>query len=471
MNTNQLCEDTAVPLLKWAGDVCDVPAGVQAAAKRQFVDTYGALVGGSSSPDARTVYEIVVAQGGRSDSLVPGLSADRLPARACGLVLGTMARALDLGPIHPQALHTAEFTLPALFAALGLRSETTGSEFLTAFIVGEEAAIRIGKAVNVIDAGVNPLTDGAHGLFGATIAVTRLLGLGFQDARHALGIASVMAPGLSNAMFHPPTSIIKVQHGLIAELAVSACLFAQAGLTGPTNSVLSGERGYLGLSCPWETREMAILDGLNTRWCLEETELKTFAACRRTHAAVDGLIKLAMNADVLADQVDEITIDLTEEDFAVVADPRKGKWQPQTVADRQFSLPFLAAVALVDREIGPDACIRYSAEQPEIKALMERVSVRIDTSLEPWTARTRLMTIAGKTLEENVSAPRGHPDNPFNDKDLLRRFKNHVALSPVSICESSVEDVFASCLDLQDQTNVENTVVQPLCRSEEKFSA
>jgi hypothetical protein len=124
-----MIDDFAWPL---AQHVCrtgyaDLPASAIRSARRDILDTFGCMVGGSSSPGIDELCRVIGRWGGLEESRVL-LRGTRLPAPQAALLNASMGHALDFddtldtgGSIHPAFLSWAlSWRLPiALGASAG----------------------------------------------------------------------------------------------------------------------------------------------------------------------------------------------------------------------------------------------------------------------------------------------------------------------------------------------------------------
>src|ERR1700739_1376590 len=85
----------------------DLPAATVAATKRDILDTFGCMLGGSGAPGIDALFAVISRWGGLPESRVL-LRGIRLPARQAALLNASMGHALDFddtldtgGSIHP----------------------------------------------------------------------------------------------------------------------------------------------------------------------------------------------------------------------------------------------------------------------------------------------------------------------------------------------------------------------------------
>ncbi len=103
-------------------------------------------------------------------------------------------------------------------------------------------AYRLGSAIKVYR-GWHPTAT--CGIFGATLAAGRILGLERSRLHHAMGIAYSLAAGNFQAVVDGSLSK-RLQPGFASRGAIEAVLLARAGITG-AKDVFEGRFGYFPL--------------------------------------------------------------------------------------------------------------------------------------------------------------------------------------------------------------------------------
>src|SRR5438552_7822758 len=115
----------------------DLPASAVDAARRDILDTFGCMLGGSGSPGIDELFAVISRWGGLAESRVL-LRAARLPAPQAALLNASMGHALDFddtldtgGSIHPGVS-----VLGAVLAVSDSLGNVTGKELLLAVALG-----------------------------------------------------------------------------------------------------------------------------------------------------------------------------------------------------------------------------------------------------------------------------------------------------------------------------------------------
>src|SRR5207248_11745467 len=131
---------------------------------------------------------------------------------------------------------------PALFA-LGEVFDSSGQEFITAYVTGFETETRIARGVHFhhYEKGWHPTAT--LGVFGAAAACCRLLGLGAAQTALALAIAASLAAGIK-ANFGTMTKPLHVGH--TARDGLFAALLPRDGFTA-NYAALEHQQGFLEL--------------------------------------------------------------------------------------------------------------------------------------------------------------------------------------------------------------------------------
>lgn len=288
---------------------------------------------------------------------------------------GYVSHALDFDDYHPALRgHPSTVVLSALLALNGESDNVT--ELLTAYVIGVEAAGRLGLA-----AGTQHYVLGFHstatlGAVAACAAVARYLQFDQRQTQIALGLAATQAAGLRSQF----GSAAKPLHaGLAARNAVNAALLAQAGFIGQPEGVLDslltshggGRQKPECLTAGWGTPWRILQPGL---------EFKRYPTCGGTHSAAEAA--LALRARLLAQGDALAEIAQVEVSFPPGADTAPFIRQPATGVEARFSLEYVIADALYHGEVP----LTHYGEQPvdaAIAALAAKVERHVDPAAPP----------------------------------------------------------------------------------------
>ena len=401
-----------------------VPAEVRERTKALVLDLVGIAL--RARHDAESTPAMVAAAarlgltGGRCT--VIGDAAGYTPPGAA-MVNGTLAHSLDFDDTHATAsLHPSAPIVPAALAA----AETAGADgraVIAAIVAGYEVQIRLSLALEPAaqyDRGFHPTAT--CGAFGAAAAAGRLLGLDAQGHADAFGIVLSMAAG--SMQFLVNGAWTKRSHvGHAAMCGLIAATLAREGYRG-AGDALEGKWGFLHAYAPAADAAKAV-DGLGRHWETLRIAVKPYPSCRYTHAALDGILALARQHGIRAEEVEEVLVGLSEPGWKLTGDPEPAKQAPASVVDGQFSMAFCAASALRSGGLGWDDYARHLGD-PATLSLCRRVRTCVDPAAQADFPRTLAGRVSIQTargvFETYVRVPRGEPETFLTPAELRAKF-------------------------------------------------
>ena len=156
-------------------------------ARYDLIDTLGVSLAGATSPGIDEIITLHNAWEGKPESSVWGRSCI-LPAQSAAMVNGAMAHALDFDDTLDFAgnIHIGASVIPAVLATADRAGGVTGKDLLTGIAAGMEVSSRLAEIAKD-DIGWH--RTGAFGIFGATVAASKIMGMEAPMIREALGIA------------------------------------------------------------------------------------------------------------------------------------------------------------------------------------------------------------------------------------------------------------------------------------------
>jgi 2-methylcitrate dehydratase PrpD len=414
------------PLLGWQAGTA-MPDAAQAA-RRLLLDHVAVAAWGSRSVVATTVRAHALADLARGGG--PGLPVFGTGQR-CSAVEAAMANAVaaacyEFDDTHtPASAHPGSVIFPAALAAAVI-SGCGADRFMTAVCAGYEVMCRVARAVNPHAHRArhfHPTSTTGH--FGAAAAAAICLDLDLDTAVAALSLAGTVAGG--SMQFLVEGAVTKQLHPAYAvQRGVQAALLASRGFPGLADPI-GGARGFLAAQSG-DPRPERLLAGLGTAPAeIARCGIKPYPSCRNTQSPVDALFAVLGAHPVPADQVERVTFGLIKTGLATVWDPPERRRRPRTLADAQFSMPFVAAVALLDGRLEADQFQDERYADPAVVTLMDRVECVADPKLDvrypaSWPAWAQVTTVSGQRYRAEVEHPRGDPESPLTDAELLAKF-------------------------------------------------
>jgi len=162
-------------------------------ARRSVLDGLGSMLAGFLEPEARKVQTVVHGLGTSNEATV--FCADRASAAGAAMANGVATHMLELDDSHK--ISTVHAAAPVISAALAVAEQErrSGRDFLHTVMLGYEASLRIGEAVNPSHYRHWHPTD-TVATFRTAVAAGHLIGLDAAQMLDALGSAGTQAAGL-----------------------------------------------------------------------------------------------------------------------------------------------------------------------------------------------------------------------------------------------------------------------------------
>jgi 2-methylcitrate dehydratase PrpD len=405
----------------------DLSSEVKGHTQFLMLDFLGLAPKGLFLESTQQIHGLIRKMGGKGNGTVIGTGLRTLPQYAA-LANATASHSLSLDDIYaPASIHPGSAILAASLAVAEWVS-ADGKRLTEGIVAGYETSLRIADAVGSKEhyaLGWHPTAT--CGTFGATVAVSRILGLDEGKATSALGIAGSMASG-SMEFLEDGSWTKRIHPGLAAQRGIQAALLANEGFKGP-RTILEGKWGFLrGTSRnPDPSR---LVENLEGRLRILDTGIKLHACCRYSQSAIDAVLNLRREYGLGPHDIDTIRVEIFRAAFPLVVEPWEEKMDPQSDVQAQFSLPYTVAAAIVKGRVSFEEFLPESLSDPRIREVMARVGVVHDPELDPafpksWPARVKIKTTGGKHLENKVDFPRGDVNNPLSWEELVIRFQEH----------------------------------------------
>ena len=341
------------------------------------------------------------------------------------LANGTSAHGIEMDDVTTESsLHPGVAVIPPAFA-LAEEMGASPTAYLEAIVAGYEVTIRVGNALNPASSyarGFHP--TGVAGVFGATMAAGRLLGLDERALVQALGVAGTMAAG-SLEYLSDGAWTKRLNPGWAGHAGIVAANLAREGFTGPA-SVFDGQLGVLHAFTDEPYRDRLLAD-LGNPLQVMLVSIKPYACCRYNHGLIDAALQLQREHGFTPEDVERIRLGVLSGGALLVADPIEQKREPHNTVDAQFSAPFAAAVAIARGRGDVSVYSQENVDDPTIRSLMARTDCYRDAELDAayprqWPAAAEVRLRDGRVLSAFVPYATGEPENPVPREALLAKF-------------------------------------------------
>ena len=321
---------------------------------------------------SRIMRDFVREEGGKPVATVVGERA-KYPARAAALANGTISHALDYDDTH--FAHIGHLSVGIYPAALAAAEEMNAGadEARDAFVVGAEAACRIGMALGRIHYQRGFHQTATAGAIGATVAAGRLYRLTTGQMRNALSLVATRASGLKSQF---GTMGKPYNAGIAAANGVEAARLAKRGFVSCEDGV-AGAQGFIATHSDCPDTDLAWTDPPPRRWVFEDNKYKLHACCHGTHAMIEALRAAIDQRRFCAHELKSITV-FTHPRWLNVCDIK----QPRTGLEAKFSYAHLAAMVVSGIDTSSDKIYTTAlAGDENLRKLARRVEVVGDETL------------------------------------------------------------------------------------------
>ncbi len=425
--------------------VQDLPAEVLDRARYFLVDYLAVTIRGSREESAQAVQRMVQRMGAPGCATVIGTRMRTITGLAA-MANGAAAHGIEQDDTHSGgSIHLGATMYSAALALAETMPDTPLDAFLAAVVAGYEATARIAMAVQPKEhyaLGFHPTPT--CGVFGAAIASAKLLGLTAEQTLAAVGIAGSMAAG-SMEFLAEGAWTKRIHPGLAAQNGIHAALLAAEGFSGPLH-ILEGRDGFLHGYSRNPVPERLTAE-LGRSFEILHTAVKPHACCRYMQGPIDAILAIMREHDLQAGQIHRIEIAVLEAGWGIVADPLAKKYNPQSVVDAQFSMPFGAAIAALDGAAGLDQFTLEKTRSPKVRELMNKVVLVKDPRIEEtfpkeWPARVVIALASDERYEKFVRYPKGDPENPLTWGEMTAKFRSLAgAVVPAERCDEILEAI------------------------------
>ena len=402
-----------------------------------FLDWLGSAYAGGNLPPVRMMRDVVRGLGGTEEATVIS-DGSRSNCLFAALVNGASSHVVEMDDLHRESiLHPACVVLSAAFA-MAERQHASGRDLIVAISAGYEVGIRIALAVGPSHYHYWHTTS-TCGVFGAAAGAAKLLGLNEDQLAWALGSAGTQAAGLWEFLLESAMSK-QLHPGKAALNGLLAALLAKEGFTG-ARRILEGEKGFFRATSR-DFDEKKCCDGLGELFHGDRNSLKYHASCGHTHSMLDAILLATGGKTFLPDDVEEVHVSLYQAAIDLL-----GHVEPKTPYLAKFCLPFCVATALRYGQVQLGDFTDARLRDADIRSLMQKVRIQSDPELtgaypRKWPARVQIVLKDGRQLAAANEYPKGDPENPLSEEEVIGKFKSLVAgVIPPSRAEILIERV------------------------------
>lgn len=403
---------------------------VMETAKMAFIDCLGCIIAGSGEKVTQIALNYCRKVSGLASATVLANNGVKLDPSGAAFVNGIAAHILDYDDgTTAMRGHPSSVVLPVVFA-LGEAKDASIRTALEAYITGIEVCGLVGR-------GLNPghYTRGWHntstiGIFGATAAAARLLGLDRQQLTNAFGIAASEASGVKGN-FGTMTKSLHV--GRAAAKGIFAAGVALEGFESNRNIMEVEHGGFPSVTTGAIKQDIMYKTMEDRLSCFVWPGLtfKVYPSCRATHNGITAIQEIMREHSVAHDEIEHILcrVQPVTKDLLTYTAPRNP-------LEGKFSMNYCVALAALGRKVGLEDFEGDTIDDPEIIALMEKVELQVDDTLADgayfrsdyrWDLIMELTVKGGQMYEKRICFGKGEPGNEMSKAEMMSKFRGCLA--------------------------------------------
>jgi len=103
------------------------------------------------------------------------------------------------------------------------------------------------------------------------------------------------------------------------------------------------------------------------------------------------------------------------------------KKYPKERESADHSSYYMTAIAIIDRQLGPDQFSPKKYSDPRVHKLIEKIVFEGDKAIDKMffcAGSSEIVMKDGRTYRCEVTYPKGHPRNPMTDTEIVDKFRS-----------------------------------------------
>jgi 2-methylcitrate dehydratase len=396
--------------------------------KRRIIDSIGCAIGAWKEEPCAIARTVASEFSAKKGATIIG-THHQAPPDWAAFATGCCIRYFDYNDTYlsKEPAHPSDNISAALAVAESVGA--TGKEMIAAIALAYEVQCRFCDAAGIRAHGWDHVTYGA---FSTALAAARLMKLDPEKTRHAVNIAGVACAAMRQARVGELSHWKGVAFANAARHGVYSALLARAGMTGPA-PIFEGQMGFekeLGVSLgnvgeKFVKRPEAKEPEEGTAAMILKTSIKYWPAEYHSQSAIEAALLLREQLVDVA-QVKGMTIESHDAAVDIIGSEPE-KWKPETRETADHSLPYIAAIALIDGEVSEKQFQPERFTDPKIWKFLENVKVERNAELSalyPGAVANivHLDLLDGSHVTKRIDYPLGHAKNPLEDFEVEKKF-------------------------------------------------
>jgi 2-methylcitrate dehydratase PrpD len=425
-----------------------------------MLDTLGCSVAGftMAKQECAWIIKLVKQLGGTPEATVwmDGLKTSSLNA---ALANATMIHTVDFDDTHPDSISHLGASLLATVIALGEKTGASGKDVITAFVAGYEVGARVGNSVNKIGRTHYKFwhPTATAGTIGASAAAAKMMKLGQSEIEQAIGLGVDQAVGFRYCIDKGDFS--KSLHpGWAAMRAVMSAQIISVGANGP-KGLLEYDSGFCNaMSSSPNVDELT--KGLGKDFEILLDALKFYPTIHCSHTAIEATLGVVFNHKLKEEDVERVEIRISD-----LAKGQGMNYEPDNPLAARLSIPFCVATAVLKGHLELSDFIKEELHNPKLRQVMAKIKIEAEPEFnvkypKGFVADLTVKTKDGKEYKDFIVYPKGHPDRPAAEKEVLDKY---YSLTSLTWPRSQAEKVLGIMMSLDKLKSISELTTNLVC--------
>jgi 2-methylcitrate dehydratase PrpD len=430
-----------------------LPLQVAEETKKQILDTFAANIAGSMSADVRKFADFIKEWGGKSESTIIGCGG-KVPCANAALVNGFTTVVLDYDGFHDiDFVSTPRGVIPAALALAERRTAVHGKEFITAVAVGIDIGCRLARAALVHRE--SPFME-VPAYFGSAAAAAKVLNLGEEGMRNALGLCLMHGYGMGNGISEA-LNVKGYNGGVMARAGVMSALMAEDGFDGLSDTIEHPSFGFYSICHHGLYRPWLLTPDLGKTFEVSTNGIKPYPCCRFNHIPIQATLALVNEHDIKPEDVEAVTVQVGPASYKN-CEPVAEKRRPRNAIHTQHSIPWSVASAIVHRKVTIEEHTEEAIHNPVTLEVAQKVHPKINPELKGYSyvepAIVEIETRDGRVFSKRLDGAHGSSEDPMSFAEVADKFRYCCGFSNMPISKENQEKIIRLVEHLEDVDDV-----------------
>ena len=399
----------------------DLPPDVIHETEKRIVESLGCAIGAYNSEPVKISRNVAESAKDEKGSTLFGTRRKTTPDLGA-FVNGIMVRYFDYNDTYlsKEPAHPSDNIGPCFSVAEA--EGASGRDVLLSIVLAYEIQCRLCDAADIRHRGWDHV---CYGLASAALAAGKLMGLSVDEMTEAVNLALNSHITMRQVRAGELSMWKGCSFANAARNGVFSALLAREGMTGPS-PIFEGEMGFFKqVSGPFQVN-IDDFGGRNGSFKIAGTYLKFFPAEIHSQTSIWAALEARKEIEN-PDDIVSVEIASHEAGYTILGrDPEK--WNPMTKETADHSLPYIVAMALLERKIDNSTYSEKKYRHPKVLDFLKKITVVEDKTLsdrypEAVANRITVKLSSGKVVTKQVDYHKGHPKNPMTDKEVEDKFK------------------------------------------------